>query len=391
VAALVKQIAFLQVRDGGVKRDGERWTRQTYDGLVRHVPGVRKTALRYSFGIARDLGLVHTIQERAGQLMRVDLAAVVGLCAEAHVDAPNFATGQGAPSPALRWDLAIEGTTGRNAAGVLYQVHTWTRSLHAVERDGERWAETTIPRLAERLGLSGRTVERAIAACRRAGLLRTVRRPYRLLMRPDYASIVKVCGDAAPTWATVEQPPLPGLVVEADVAQVLDEAPELPAEPAGVLERELLQGMIAEGWIGGPNDPRVRTLRRELAGVDPQDGAEIAAAIVARTREAARTPPAFAVRLVRDYKATERLAPADVEERDGLLLWDERTRERVPVDDLVADTLKRFEDVHGWESIAGAIRTYQKNPAQFYDDVKKWERMRDRQKVQDRKGGNRYF
>lgn len=389
VAALVAQIAFLQARAGGVRRDGEQWTRQTYDGLLRHMPGIKKRALRYAFDTGRRLGLIHTSPVRNGQLMRVDLAAVVGLCAEARGEAPTFATGQRS-SPAMRWDPAIEKTVGRNASAVLYQVHSWTSSRHAVERvtperGRELWARTTAARLADRLGLSESTVKRALARCRREGLLRPTKRlQHGMLLKPDYDAIRDRYGEDAPPWAAnPRQLHMPALAASADIAEVLD-------EPAGVLETKLLEGMAAEEWINGPDDRRARTLRRELAGVDPPDGEEIAAAILDRARRTARKPVALTVHLVRAYKATgETVAHAATEE--VVQFWDGHARTHVPADQLIAETLKRFDGVHTWDSVAGAQNVYKKDHRKFYDDIERWERQQERQAREDRKGGNRYF
>jgi CRP-like cAMP-binding protein len=49
---------------------------------------------------------------------------------------------------------------------------------YITRRDGERWIAITQDRLAEMVGFSVRTVQRAVAALRKSGLIETPRNPH---------------------------------------------------------------------------------------------------------------------------------------------------------------------------------------------------------------------
>ena len=288
LSALIHQIAFLQVREGGVEHDGEKWTWQTLAGLGRHMPGVSKRSLRRALARGRELRLVHTRRKNKGLLLRVDLAAVAGLRGGEY----------------LRWDVGLAeaaggGSPGRNVAALLHRVHTLAAGRSGVARDGRVWAMTTAAALAGRLRLGRRSIERALQAGRGLGLVKSergsdARGNRRLLLRVLYDAVAAACGEAggpAPPWTRPSQQAMLPVLAEADVAQVLD-----------AFGAELLEGMQRLDWIDGPDDSQVRTLRREIAAYAGPTPPEWAAPAILATVEKRRpgSEIGLAVTLTRD-------------------------------------------------------------------------------------------
>ena len=308
LAILAREIAYLQTRpSGGIARHGAKHTRQRYSELQNRLPW-SESKLKRTVRDGRRVGVLctHKLRGGGGVLYRVDLGKVVDL------DLDTVA-GTKARGPAWTWDTALlAAVNGKTTlAALIRKLHLLAESKSGQAHDGRLWATPTRRYLAAFLGVSLRTLDRALADGRQRGVIVSERRPNaasRLRVGLDaLARLCETAGTTLPAWTQPKQAAMLPILAEADAAETLQ-----ASETVGAFEAALLEGMERNGWIHGADDAAVRPLRRELA---EYSGATVpvakAADILGKASARARVPVGFVLRLVRDDVVSGRFGQLD--------------------------------------------------------------------------------